>query len=608
MADLRSNFESTLVTLRNLPFEVRWSHYWSMVLDALERTPESLEQLSRLILDQEEQLATADGRATIAEMLGSDRDQLRREADAEVMHLLQPFRQSDGTPEQRAELAAERKRIRSEIQPHAEHADSADAYETYVLVLNYTTAFATAATAVFRGAETGREAPGPAQQNGRRSAPPRPAPAEMRERELAEQHERELAEQHERELAERHERELAEQHEREITEMREREIAEIRAREPAQIPVRDPANLRARDPAPRRYEVAPGEEAYRTDSADPPEYLEPPETARSNREPERRRGRLGKSVAAGLVLCLIASGVAAYLLKPEWFDLSDPAPSASTGDRRDEPVAEETENPERQTPAEQTETETPPEPEPTKSEVPSTPLDRYYAAIIGTEASECTPPAEIAKSSWTEISTFVECAKTHGVELVSTFRFMLTRAGGKWSENGTWGAPEGPMKEQLLAAWKHVTQTRNRWNAEASAAVKEYASSYFGFQSHGTTGWRFAAWRCRCNINGEFDVDDTANVKPRLFITRPARIETEDDARIAYAQVRNFFLGPDAPGNAQTVEQGISNVHLPYDLPGGLGMARPLETKEAADQAWSEVTALHAGIGFAVSELKWTAN
>lgn len=307
--------------------------------------------------------------------------------------------------------------------------------------------------------------------------------------------------------------------------------------------------------------------------------------------PKRRRGPL---IAAVLVIGLLAGGAsAAYVLKPEWFKLPDLS-ALLKSDTATEPASDP------QAPNDDTETET-------AGEVPSTPLDRFYKVIIETDASLCTLPPDIAASNWTEVSAFVECAKTQSVDLVSSFRYMLAQAGGRWLGSGTWSVPEGPMKVQLSSAWAHVSQLGSRWNAQASAAVKEYGSSYFGFQSHGTTGWRFAAWRCRCNLQGEFVATDTANVKPRLFITSPAQIQTEDEARQAYMHVRNFFLGPDATGNALTVEQAVTNAHLPYDLPGGLGMARPLPTKEAAQKAWEEVTALHAAVGFQVHELNWSA-
>ena len=150
MADLRSNFEHTLTTVRRQPFELRWARYWSLVLQALENAPESLEQLNRLIVEQEEHIAGAEGRPTIAKMLGHERDQLRREADEAVMQLLGPFFDSEGSPAERAALAEERRRIRQEIYPHSERADPPEAYETYVLVLDYATAFAAASASAFR--------------------------------------------------------------------------------------------------------------------------------------------------------------------------------------------------------------------------------------------------------------------------------------------------------------------------------------------------------------------------------------------------------------------------------------------------------------------------
>jgi hypothetical protein len=311
----------------------------------------------------------------------------------------------------------------------------------------------------------------------------------------------------------------------------------------------------------------------------------------------RPKGRLfGKIITGFVLLALIAGGGAAYVIKPQWFDPAHWTSATVTEDDVD-------------TTPDTTQTAAEPEAtEPAGAEVPSTALDRFYAAIIDTKAGTCTPPADITASNWSEISTFTDCARSQGVELVSTFRFMLSQAGGKWSETGNWSAPEGPMQVQLSAAWRHITQTRNRWTAQASASVKEYASSFFGFQSHGITGWRFAAWRCRCNVKGEFIAGDTANVKPRLFITPPAQIQTEDEARQAYTQVRNFFLGATAPGKPPAVEQAANAAALPFDLPGGLGMGRPFLSEEDAKKAWQEVTALHSGIGFEVNELKWGSN
>ena len=244
-------------------------------------------------------------------------------------------------------------------------------------------------------------------------------------------------------------------------------------------------------------------------------------------------------------------------------------------------------------------------PEKPKEPRPPSPLDKFHTQIMSTQVTKCAAPVDVSKSNWAEIKKFADCADVAGVELVSTFRFMLSRGGGKWQGSGSWSAPEGLSKELLTEAWQHIAETRNTWAASLTALVQGYGSSYFGFQSHGLTGWRFAAWRCRCNVNGEFIASDTTNVKPRLFITPPAQINSEDEARLAYAQVRQYFLGPEAQGDATAVERGINAVQLPHGLPGGLGMARPLESQEAAQKAFEEVVALHAGIGFEVNALQW---
>ncbi len=604
MADLRSNFESTLVTLRNQPFELRWSRYWSMVLEALEYAPESLEFLNRLIVDQEEHLATRDRRQTIAKLLGSEREQLRREADEAVMGLLQPFLNSEGSPAERAALASERRRIRAEIHPHAQRADGADAYETYVLVLDYATAFAAASASAFRTtaatagpprtvqpappANTMPQAASATHQPPQQYQPPPPRPAP--------------------------------QPEAHADNPRQRPESPIPPRAPQGHSARPQAEQRPRDPAaPQRPEHNRPRDPQTPGHRPPPPREAPPHHSHGNLQPVEqrearpiplamqkqrdgsRRGRFGLIIGCIAVIGLAAAGGAAYVYKPQWFD-----PSSWTSPANDEDPAK----PEQDTTAEaEPETDPPPAPaKPAEVEVPSTALDRFYSAIIDTKADTCLPPAEIAKSNWTEISTFADCGKTQGVELMSTFRFMLSQAGGKWSEAGSWAAPAGDMRIQLESAWRHITQTRNRWTAQTNAAVKEYASSYFGFQSHGTTGWRFAAWRCRCNLKGEFIAGDTNNVKPRLFITPPALINTEDEARQAYTQVRNYFLGATAPGKPPAVEQAANASVLPYDMPGGLGMARPFQSEEDAKTAWEEVVALHSGIGFEVSELKWGGN
>ena len=56
MAKLRSNFKNTVVSLANKPFEVRWAVYWTLVLHILEHTPDTLEQINRGILQQEDLL------------------------------------------------------------------------------------------------------------------------------------------------------------------------------------------------------------------------------------------------------------------------------------------------------------------------------------------------------------------------------------------------------------------------------------------------------------------------------------------------------------------------------------------------------------------------
>ena len=607
MADLRSNFENTLVTLRNQPFELRWARYWSMVLEALEYAPESLEFLNRLIVDQEEQLATRDRRQTIAKILGPEREQLRREADEAVMDLLAPFFKSEGSPAERAALASERRRIRSEIHPHAQRADGADAYETYVLVLDYATAFAAASAAAFRtsaAADSQARTVQPAPPAGTLKHP-EPQPAVV-PHQPPPQHQQPL--QHQPAPP-------APQPEQRAPDPRYRSEPPIPARAPQPHTARSDHERRPRDPAPRTEpgrQPPPGQRPpapreapphHSQGSLQPVEHREakPIPLAMHGEDKGSRGGILGWAIGGVLVVGLIAGGAAAYTFKPEWFDLSSWTSTASNEDPPEE-TAEDT------AAVDEPEPETPAEPARPEVEIPSTALDRFYNAIINTKAETCTPPAEIAKSNWTEISAFADCGKAQGVELMSTFRFMLSQAGGKWSENGNWAAPAGDMRTQLESAWIHITQTRSRWNAQANAAIKEYAASYFGFQSHGTTGWRFAAWRCRCNLKGEFIAGDTTNVKPRLFITPPALINTEDEARQAYTQVRNFFLGATAPGKPPAVEQAANAAALPYDLPGGLGMARPFQSKEEAQKAWEEVSAIHIGIGFEVSELNWGGN
>lgn len=606
MADLRSNFENTLVTLRNQPFELRWARYWSMVLEALEYAPESLEFLNRLIVDQEEQLAARDKRQTIAKILGPEREQLRREADDAVMDLLAPFFKSEGSPAERAALASERRRIRSEIHPHAQRADGADAYETYVLVLDYATAFAAASASAFRtSAATDSQARTvqPAPPAGTLKHP-EPQPAVVPHQPPPQQQPSAPP--------------PTPRPEQRAPDPRYRSEPPIPARAPQPQPARGDHERLPRDPA-----AAPRPDANRQPAPGqrPPAPREaPPHHSQGNLQPlEQREARpiplamhgeekssrgkvLGWAIGGVLVIALVAGGGAAYTLKPEWFDLS--SSTSTTNDDAPTETAEDTTT----TPADEPEADTPPAPAEPEVEIPSTALDRFYNAIIDTKADTCTPPAEIAKSNWKEIAAFADCGKTQGVELMSTFRFMLSQAGGKWSENGNWAAPAGDMRVQLESAWIHITQTRSRWEAQANAAIKEYAASYFGFQSHGTTGWRFAAWRCRCNLKGEFIAGDTTNVKPRLFITPPALIDTEEEARQAYTQVRNFFLGATAPGKPPAVEQGANAAALPYDLPGGLGMSRPFQSKEEAQAAWQEVSTLHIGIGFDVSELNWGGN
>ncbi len=153
MAKLRSNFKNTVVSLANKRFEVRWAGYWTLVLHILEHTPDTLEQLNQVIIEQEERLAEAEGRPTIARLLGDERDTLNREMHGTVTQLLAPMLDADGTLEERAELAMERRRIRRDILPHSQKAEGSSAYETYVLMLDYATVFASASTSVFRNTE-----------------------------------------------------------------------------------------------------------------------------------------------------------------------------------------------------------------------------------------------------------------------------------------------------------------------------------------------------------------------------------------------------------------------------------------------------------------------
>lgn len=551
MADLRARFENTVLAIHDQSFEERWARYWAMVLHALDSAPDTLEFLNRLIIDQEEELAAAEGRPTLAQALGPERAQLRKEADDEVTQLLKPFFSGDGTTAEREAVANERRRIRSEIHPHTERAEPADAYETYALVLDYTTAFGVASAVAFK-ASVGMRQPARAErpdQAGQRSGHPQ-ADAQAPQAERNGHGDPDRPE-----------------------------------------PAGQPPDLSHHAPAIEPPSAGPAIDPQRVGAAVPPPHHPSP-----NPDAQGGGGRRGVVIAAAIFLCLSVAAGAGYILKPEAFD-----PSFWSGsDRPTDPV---TANPV-QKPDAPAVTENKPE----EPDLPPSPLDKFHTEIMNASLSKCAAPEDMANTKWADISTFTDCVKEEGVGLVNTFRFMLSQAGGQWLGGGNWKAPSGPTGKRLTEAWTHITGLRSRWGAQVRSAVSDYGASYFGFRSHGMTGWRFAAWRCRCNLKGEYQPGDTKNVKPRIFLTRPALIESEEEARLAFSQVGNYFVGPSAQGVKQAVEQGLKKANLPYGLPGGLGMARPLQTKEEADKAWAEVKALHAAVGFEVSELQWASN
>lgn len=580
MAELRKRFENTVQAIRDQSFEERWARYWAMVLHALDNAPHTLEFLNRLIIGQEEELAAAQGRPTLEEMLGPERTQLRKEADDEVTRLLKPFFSGDGTTAEREAVANERRRIRSEIHPHTERAEPDSAYETYALVLDYTTAFGVASAVAFK-ASIGLRQPTPSDQVRReREAPPDGAPQPRVEQPA---------------MAEALERPAPVQPETERSEP-------VRPETEPPAPALDLHAPQATAPRPEGPAMGP---------EGPPPRAEPRSPAPPPVEPETRGGRRGLIIAASILLFLTAAAGAGFVLKPEVFDPAfwSAGKPAVTADNTQ--AAEPADKPADQ-PAAAPQDKTP-EPVPTAAQEPApapppSPLDKFHTEIMNTDVSKCAAPVDLAKTKWADIAAFTECTKAEGVALANTFRFMLSQAGGQWLGGGNWKAPSGPIGEQLTTAWNHINSLRARWAADVKSSVSNYGASYFGFRSHGMTGWRFAAWRCRCNLKGEYQTGDQVNVKPRLFITRPALIGSEEEARLAFSQVGNYFVGPAAQGDKQAVERGLKNANLPHGLPGGLGMARPLQTKEEAEQAWAEVKALHAGVGFEVSELQWAGN
>ena len=544
MTDLADGITSELGVLVDQPFDVRWARYWSLVLYMTEHDPAAMGELSRLIVDQEEQLAASDQRPSVQTLLGDDRNARREHAETKLFDLLAPLLHAEGTPENRAALASERDRILHEVRTYAEQAEPENAYAANVTALDQVTAFAAVSARAFR----------------QDASPPRPS-------------------------------------------LRELADAKPPKSEPAQP---EPVSLKV-DPPAEAPETPPADDvvsAHRAQAA-----------AASAAEPPAARGRGG--LIAGIVIALLLLGAvgAGVVLMPGLFGGDDgaqpvaekpaeeqPAPAQQQAAQQ-EPAQQE---PAQREPATQQVAEQPAAEQPAEqpAQEVSEAFTKLYSDIMKVDPAKCVAPSDPETAKLDQLTAFTQCAESEGKALEGSFRILLSQAGGRWLDANRWGAPKGPHVEPLSKAWQRISETRRRWGLLARNSVNAYAASFVGWKSHGMEGWRFFVWRCRCNGKAELIPANATEMTPRVFISIPVSVGSEEEARNAAGEFRAIFLGKYAVGQQDAVRFGATDAALSFGLPGGLGVSRPHATREAADEYLTRFKAFHAAYGYRVEEIK----
>jgi len=587
---LADGITSELGVLVDQPFDVRWARYWSLIVYMTEHDPGSMSELSGLIVSQEEQLAAAEQRPSVRTLLGDERTARRERAETKLFELLAPLLHAEDTPENRAALATERDNILREVRAYAAQAQPDEAYAANVTAMDQVTAFAAVSARAFRP-EAARTRPSLRELADAKPGGPLPDPA----------------------------------------------LAEPPKPQPAQPA---PPQPEPPQPEPVTLKVDPAEEKEEPEAPPPP----PDEDVSAHRAQAKAAasddaassGRRG-GLMVGIVVALLLVGAvgAGVVLMPELLGGGDGAQPVAVKPAEQKPAqTEQAEQAEDAAPAAQQAAEEKPAEQQPAQEAPATQqvaqeqtaeapaatqapattapaaqpvsetFTKLYNDIMKADASKCAAPSDPEAAKLNQLTTFTKCVEAEGETLEGSFRILLSQAGGRWLDANRWGAPRGPHVEPLSKAWQRISEIRRRWSLLARNSVNAYAASFVGWKSHGMEGWRFFVWRCRCNGKAELVSSDGTEAIPRVFISIPVSVQSEEEARNAAGEFRAIFLGKYAVGQQDAVRFGATDAALKFGLPGGLGVSRPHATREAAEQYIASFKAFHAAYGYKVEEIK----
>ena len=590
MNDLADGITSELGVLVDQPFDVRWARYWSLIVYMTERDPGSMSELSGLIVSQEEQLAAAEQRPSVKTLLGEERTVRRERAETKLFELLAPLLHAEDTPENRAALAAERDNILREVRAYAAQAEPDEAYAANVTAMDQVTAFAAVSARAFRP-EAARARPSLRELANAKPGGPLPDPA--------------------------------------LAEPPQPQSAQPAPPQPAPAPP-EPAQ-----PEPVTLKVDPPEEKEEPEAPPPDEDVSAHRAqakAASSNDAASSGGRGGLMVGIVVALLLIGAVGAGVVLMPGLLGGDDGAQPIAVKPAEEKPA--QTEQAEDAAPAAQQTAEEKPADEQAAQDAPATQqlaqqetaeapaaaetpaasapaaqpvsetFTKLYNDIMQVDASKCASPSDPEAAKLDQLTTFTQCVEAEGEALEGSFRILLSQAGGRWLDANRWGAPRGPHVEPLSKAWQRISEIRRRWGLLARNSVNAYAASFVGWKSHGMEGWRFFVWRCRCNGKAELISSDGTEAIPRVFISIPVSVGSEEEARNAAGEFRAIFLGKYAVGQQDAVRFGATDASLKFGLPGGLGISRPHASREAAEEYLASFKAFHAAYGYKIEEIK----
>ncbi len=171
--DMSSLDEPVLAELRQisrLGFHARWESYWPLVFTAIETAPRKVAALRDAIIEFEDYTAQQENRPTLKQFLGDQRRVWQEEVEAVFLEFIDPFIDSDGSPEEREALYQELQQVKADIRTKIEQTERGKAYAEYALALDYAAAFASVACLAF-----GKQRPAPAKAVTEKRKPPPPA-------------------------------------------------------------------------------------------------------------------------------------------------------------------------------------------------------------------------------------------------------------------------------------------------------------------------------------------------------------------------------------------------------------------------------------------------